>query len=403
MSVYLDYNATAPIRPEVADAVARVLTIGGNPSSVHAKGRAARAVVEDARAAVAALVGADSASLIFTSGGTEANALAIDSAVVGGDVRRLIVSAVEHDCVAETAKAGALPVEVWPVDGEGVADIAWLRERLARWDARDGRPFVALMLANNETGVIQPVAQAAQIVHAAGGIIHVDAVQAVGKVAVDIDALGADTLALSAHKLGGPQGVGALAFSPRVALRRRQHGGGQELGLRGGTENVAGIAGFAAAAKAVDLDAMAEQAHWRDAAAERLKAAGVRVAGEWAARLPNTLCVAAPDFPSTLQVMGLDLEGVMVSAGSACSSGKVKASGVLTAMGLGPLADGALRASGGWASTEGDWRRFADAWLQMHARRAVRRAPAKSTSDLANEPFDSRTFFASAENDLGAA
>ncbi len=376
MSVYLDYNATAPIRPEAAEAVARALGLGGNPSSVHARGRAARAVVEDARAAVAALVGATAETLIFTSGGTEANALAIDSAIAGGDIRRLIVSAVEHDCVAETAKAGALPVEIWPVNGEGVADIAWLAERLARWDARDGRPFVALMLANNETGVIQPVAAAAEIVHAAGGIIHVDAVQAAGKVAVDLAALGADTLALSAHKLGGPQGIGALAFSTRVAVRRRLHGGGQERGLRGGTENVAGIAGFGAAAQAVDLEAMAEQAHWRDAAAEQLKTAGLRVAGEWASRLPNTLCVAAPDFPSSLQVMGLDLEGVMVSAGSACSSGKVKPSGVLEAMGYGPLAEGALRASGGWATTQDDWRRFADAWVQMHVRRGARRASA---------------------------
>jgi cysteine desulfurase len=373
-TVYLDYNASAPVRPEAADAIARALALGGNPSSIHASGRAARAAVEAARTQVARLVGASPENLVFTSGGTEANALAIDSAVAGGAVRRIIVGATEHDSVAEAARVSGLPVETWPVDGDGVAELAWLDARLARWDEKaDGRPFVALMLANNETGVIQPVAQAAARVHAAGGLLHVDAVQAAGKVGLHICGLDADTLTLSAHKLGGPQGVGALAFSPRVELRRRQHGGGQERGLRAGTENVAGIAGFGAAAAAIDLKAAAAQAVWRDAAGERLKAeAGVRIAGEAAPRLPNTLCIAADGFPSAIQVMNLDLEGVMVSAGSACSSGKVRASGVLAAMGFGPLAEGALRASGGWATTEEDWRRFADAWLRIHARRAAR-------------------------------
>jgi cysteine desulfurase len=373
-AVYLDYNATAPIRPEAAEAVARALSVGGNPSSIHASGRAARAILERARGQVAKLVGAAPENLVFTSGGTESNALAIESAVAGGQVRRLIVGATEHDSVAETARATGLPVETWPVDGQGVADLAWLDERLARWDREvDGRPFVALMLANNETGVIQPAAEAAERIHAVDGILHVDAVQAAGKVRVHICGLDADTLAISAHKLGGSSGVGALAFSPRVELRRRQHGGGQERGLRAGTENLSGVAGFGAAAEAVDLPAMAVQAAWRDAAAERLKReGGVVIAGEGTERLPNTLCLAAADFPSAMQVMNLDLDGVMVSAGSACSSGKVRASGVLTAMGLGPLAEGALRASGGWATTEEDWRRFADAWLRIHARRAAR-------------------------------
>jgi cysteine desulfurase len=377
-AVYLDYNATAPVRPEAAEAVARALAIGGNPSSIHAAGRAARAAVEQARAQVARLVGASSENLVFTSGGTEANALAIESAVAGGEVRRLIVGATEHDSVVEAAKFSGLPVEVWPVDASGVQDLAWLDERLARWSAADGRPFVAVMLANNETGVIQPVAEIAERVRAADGLLHVDAIQAAGKVPVHICALDADTLALSAHKLGGPQGVGALAFSPRVALRRRQHGGGQERGLRAGTENVPGIAGFGAAAAAVDLSVAAAQADWRDAAAERLKRdAGVTIAGEEAPRLPNTLCLAAPDFPSAIQVMNLDLEGVMASAGSACSSGKVRPSGVLAAMGFGPLAEGALRASGGWATTEDDWRRFADAWSGAYARYGARHARAR--------------------------
>jgi cysteine desulfurase len=221
------------------------------------------------------------------------------------------------------------------------------------------------MLANNETGVIQPVAEAAALVHAAGGLIHVDAVQAVGKVPVDMGALGADTLTVSAHKLGGPAGAGALLFTDGPAIHRQLHGGGHERGLRAGTENLTGIAGFGAAAAAAlrDIDEPAARAHWRDAAAARLKASGAVVIGEDAARLPNTLCVAAPGWASSLQVIAMDLAGVMVSAGSACSSGKVKPSGVLLAMGLDDLAPGSCRASGGWDTTEDDWRRFADAWL----------------------------------------
>jgi cysteine desulfurase len=231
------------------------------------------------------------------------------------------------------------------------------------------------MLANNETGVIQPVAQTARLLRDRDGLMHVDAIQAAGKLALELEALGADTLAVSAHKLGGPQGVGALAFTRRAPVHRRLHGGGQERGLRGGTENLSGIAGFGAAADAALKDLEQDrtvQRSWRDAAAERLKAAGAVVAGEAAPRLDTTLCIAAPGWVSALQVMALDLEGVMVSAGSACSSGKVKASSVLEAMGFGPLAEGALRASGGWASSEDDWMRFADVWLAARARHAAR-------------------------------
>ncbi|MDB5475276.1 MAG: aminotransferase, class [Phenylobacterium sp.] len=378
--VYLDYNATAVVRPEAAAAIAHALDVGGNPSSVHAAGRAARALVEQARADVAALIAAPAPTVVFTSGGTEANALALESAIAAG-ARRLLISAVEHDSIQETAHASGVAVEEIPVDRSGRADLTWLSERLARWDARDGRPFVALMLANNETGVIQPVAEAAELVRAADGWLHVDAVQAAGKIAIDSRALGADTLAISAHKIGGPQGVGALTFGPRATLSRRQHGGGQERGRRGGTENVPGINGFGAAAKAtlqaisqpVDVE---EKAAWRDAAAQRLKAAGAVVAGEAAPRLPNTLCVATPGFASDTQVMALDLAGVMVSAGAACSSGKVKQSPVLAAMGLGDLAACGLRVSGGWASTQADWNRFVDAWLEAFERHAARRAPA---------------------------
>jgi cysteine desulfurase len=378
MSVYLDYNATTPVRPEAAVAVARALEAGGNPSSVHAAGRDARALVEEARAAVAALVGAPASSLVFVSGGAEANALVLESAAACGS-RRLIVSAVEHATVLETARAGPAEVEILPVDARGVADPDWLARRLADWDPADGRPFVALMLANNETGVIQPVAEAAALVRAAEGWLHVDAIQAAGKIPVDFRALGADTLSVSAHKLGGPQGTAALAFGSGATLVRRQHGGGQERGRRAGTENVPGIAGFAAAARAAreGLEALQAQAAWRDAVAARLAAEGAAVMGEGAARLPNTLCLASPGFPAELQVMALDLAGVMVSAGAACSSGKVTASHVLAAMGQGDLAGCAIRASGGWATTQDDWSRLAEAWTQARARHAARHpAPA---------------------------
>jgi cysteine desulfurase len=316
--------------------------------------------------------------VVFTSGGTEANALAIESAAAAGS-RRLIVSAIEHDSVLETARATGAAVELLPVTPDGVADLAWLAERLARWEAADGRPFVALMLANNETGAIQPVAEAAELVRAADGWLHVDAIQAAGKIAVDSRGLGADTLSVSAHKLGGPQGVGALTFGPRAELTRRLHGGGQERSRRAGTENVPGISGFGAAAKLAreELDLAARQAPLRDGAAGRLKAAGAVVLAEAAPRLPNTLCVGLPGFAADLQVMSLDLAGVMVSAGSACSSGKVKESRVVAAMGQGELAGSAIRVSSGPTTPETDWNRFVEAWFAANSRRAARQgAPA---------------------------
>ncbi|HEX7761711.1 MAG TPA: aminotransferase class V-fold PLP-dependent enzyme, partial [Caulobacteraceae bacterium] len=244
-SVYLDHNATTRVRPQAVEAMTRALSAVGNPSSIHAAGRAARASMEAAREAVAALIGVKAGSITFVSGGTEASNLAVQSAVAAG-YERIIVGATEHEAVVESAKASGLPVETWPVDGQGVADLAWLEQRLAS----GGRTLVCLMLANNETGVIQPVAQASVLVRAADGWLHVDAVQAAGKIAVDFNALGADTMALSAHKLGGSQGVGALAAGPRALLTRGLHGGGQERGRRSGTENVPGLAGFSAAATA---------------------------------------------------------------------------------------------------------------------------------------------------------
>jgi cysteine desulfurase len=367
MSVYLDYNATAKVRPEAAAAVAEALEAGGNPSSVHAAGRAARARVEQARAGIGALVGALPGSVTFTSGGTEADALAIESAVAAG-FARILVGATEHEAVVETARASGVAVEDWPVDRHGVADLDWLADRL-----RAGpKTLACLMLANNETGVIQPVAEAAALVREAGGWLHVDAVQAAGKIAVDFNTLGADTLALSAHKLGGPQGIGALVAGPRARLTRRIHGGGQERGLRSGTENGPGIAGFAAAARSADIETMSAQAVHRDALAAEVKTLGCEVLGERAPRLPQTLCFATPGFASELQVIGLDLAGVMVSAGAACSSGKVKASRVAEAMGRTELAPSVIRVSGGWATTASDWGRCGQAWGEIFARHQAR-------------------------------
>jgi cysteine desulfurase len=370
MAVYLDYNASAPMRPEAKAAVLEAMEVLGNPASVHAAGRAVRAIVEAARADVASLVAVKPASITFTSGGTEANALAIESAVRAG-FERIIVGATEHGAVSENAAAGKRAVEVWPVDANGVADLDWLREALAR----PGKTLVCLMLANNETGVIQPVAEASALVREAGGWLHVDAVGALGKIAIDFNALGADTMALVGHKIGGPFGIGALAAGPRSTIVRQIHGGGQEQGRRGGSENVSGAAGMAAAARAAvrDLPSLASQAAWRDAVQARVAAAGAVVFGAEVARLPQTLCFAAEGFDGAVQVMTMDLAGVMVSSGPACSSGKAKPSATVAAMGRPDLAANAIRLSGGWATTEADWVAAGDAWLEAHARHQSRR------------------------------
>jgi len=360
VSIYLDYNASGLVRPEVQEIMAKALADNGNPSAVHAAGRRARARVETARAQVAELVGADPTSVVFSSGGTEANAQAIVSALAAG-CERLIVGATEHPCVAEAAAVSGAPVEVLPVDENGVVDLVWLAQALAR----PGRAVVAIHHANNESGVIQPIAEAAALVRAAGGWLHVDAIQSAGKVPVDMRALDSDSLTLSAHKLGGPQGVGALVLKEGVAAVRILHGAGQERGLRAGTENVPGITGFGAAADcaARDLDEAMAHAVWRDAAEAKVKAAGATIIGGAAPRLPNTLFMAVEGWDSPQQLITLDLVGVMVSAGSACSSGKVKPSKTISAMGLEHLATGGVRVSGGWGTTQGDWDRFAEAWV----------------------------------------
>ncbi|EKV26119.1 Cysteine desulfurase [Caenispirillum salinarum AK4] len=366
-AVYLDYNATAPLRPEALEAMTRALEAGGNPSSVHGPGRRARATVEDAREAVAALVNARPEQVIFTSGGTEADALAL----TGTGRARAIVSAVEHDAVLKAHPETRL----CPVDSHGILDLEALAALLAE-EPEPARVIVSVMLANNETGAVQPVKKAAKIAHDAGAIIHCDAVQGPGRMAVDIHALRVDLLTLSAHKLGGPPGVGALIVADPLALAPVQRGGGQERGKRAGTENVPGIAGFGAVAKVLASRGR-EEAEAARALQERLEAgiadiapsAVIHGAGA-AARLPNTTCVGLPGVTNQSQLMALDLGGVAVSAGAACSSGKVAASHVLRAMGLSEeTAREAVRISLGWASTVADVDAFLEAWRPL-ARRA---------------------------------
>jgi cysteine desulfurase len=357
---YLDYNATAPIRPAAAAAMSEALTLGGNPSSVHAAGRAARARLEGAREDVAALAVARPEQLIFTSGGTEANNLALAWALPG----RILVSAGEHASVLEAAPQA----ERIPLSPDGRVDLAALEERLAEAP----RPaLVSVMLANNETGVIQPVVEAARLARAAGVPVHCDAVQAAGKVALSLADLGVQLLSLSAHKIGGPPGVGALVVAEDLALEPLLRGGGQERRRRAGTENLPGIAGFAAAARdaAEGLAGFARLADLRDRIEAEAKAIapGLRVFGAEAPRLANTACLAMPGVKAETQVMALDLAGVAVSAGSACSSGKVAPSHVLQAMGVeDELADGAIRVSLGWASRTEDADLFLASWAELY-------------------------------------
>jgi len=374
MTVYLDYNASALIRPEVQTLVAQIMAEGGNPNAVHARGRRARAHIETARARVGDLVGADPTAVIFSSGGTESNAQALASAIAAG-CERLIVSATEHPCVAEAAAMSSVPVETLPVDANGQVDLDWLAEALKR----PGRAMVAIHHANNESGVIQPIAEARALVTEADGWLHVDAIQSAGKIPVSMTELAADSLTLSGHKLGGLQGVGALVLAEGRSAVRILHGAGQERGLRAGTENVPGIAAFGVAADCAARDLAHDHSAWRDAAAERLKAAGAVVVGEGAPRLPNTLFVATDGWDSPQQLIALDLKGVMVSAGSACSSGKTKPSKTMVAMGMQELGTFAIRVSGGWGTTEADWQTFADAWCDTRAR-VLARQPVRETA-----------------------
>ena len=371
---YLDYNATAPLRPEAAEAMMRALALVGNPSSVHAEGRAARAAVENAREKVARLVGAEPKNVVFTSGGTEAaNAVLSPSLRRAGDeggATRLLAGATEHPCVLQGHGFGQA-VERTPVDRDGILDLNWLKARLKE---QDERVLVSIQTANNETGVLQPVAAAARLVHAHSALIHSDAVQAAGKIPVDMATLGADVLTLSAHKLGGPKGVGAIVLaSAEIGFGRHVRGGGQERGYRAGTENVAGIVGFGAAAEvaARTLDEEAGRLVGLRAACEaelRRIAPGTVIFGEAVERLPNTLSFAIPGIRAETALIAFDLDGVAVSSGSACSSGKVRRSPVLEAMAVpAPLAEGAIRVSLGWDSSEEDVKMFAAACERLVA------------------------------------
>ena len=362
---YLDYNASAPVRARVVEAVQRAMAFAGNPSSVHRAGRGARAVVENARRAVAELVNAQNSSeVVFTSGGTEANNLAL----VGGGQGHLYASAVEHPSVLEVQMPGG--TTIIPVDSSGVVDVDIFKQLSE--NAAPGS-MVSVMLANNETGVVQPIARIAEVAHGRGLLVHCDAVQAVGKIPVDMAELGVDLVTLSAHKIGGPQGVGALVVREGVNLAPQIKGGGQERDRRAGTENVAGIAGFAIAAQEVSAEAVAyrELMRKRDDLERRMCAMtpGAEILGANATRLPNTTCITLPGVDAEVQVMALDLAGVLISSGSACSSGKVGPSHVLAAMGVAPeIAQTAIRISQGRMTTEQDLDRLLEAWAKLNLR-----------------------------------
>jgi cysteine desulfurase len=368
--VYLDWNATTPLRPEAKVAMAAAWELCGNPSSVHAEGRQARRLVEDARSAIAAAVGGRPQDVVFASGGTEANALALTPGARrggGAPAERLLVSAIEHASVLSGGRFAPGAIETIAVTRSGVLDLDDLRRKLAQ----DAPALVSVMLANNESGALQPAAQAAEIVHAAGGLLHVDAIQAFGKIPVDLRSLGADLLTLSAHKIGGPKGVGAVILGAGVAgLEPLLRGGGQELGRRAGTENVAGISAFGAATRAA-MAALPNESVLVQSLRDRLEAGlkevdGIIVFSDDVPRLPNTTLFTAPGLKAETAVIGFDLAGIAVSSGSACSSGKVQPSHVLAAMGFRPdLAQGAVRLSLGWSTSATDVDLAVKAWLKL--------------------------------------
>lgn len=368
---YFDWNATAPLRPAARAAMLAALDAPGNASSVHGEGRGARRLIEESRRQVAALAGAEAKQVTFVSGATEANALALTPAIEADGNKaprdRLFVSAVEHPSVLAGGRFAPEQVEILPVDRDGRVDPATLAAALAKAE----RPLVSVMLANNETGVIQPIAEIAGIVHAANGLLHIDAVQAAGRIPLDMSALGADLMSLSSHKLGGPQGAGALIVRGRLSVAPLIRGGGQERGIRAGTENVAAIAGFGAAAEAARAS-LATDAARMAALRDRLEA-GLRAATPDAVifaagvnRLPNTTLVAVPGIKAETALIAFDLNGIAVSSGSACSSGKVAASHVVAAMGMEPaLARGAIRISLGPVTTETQVESLLIAWKRV--------------------------------------
>ncbi len=367
---YCDYNANAPVRPEAAEAVARALSVGGNPSSVHGAGRRARAILEDARERIAKTIEARAENLVFTSGATEAVHLALHSA--SGVAQSLIMSAVEHDAVYAEGPRVFAETRIAAVNSDGVIDLSALVALLAE---APKPALVAIMAANNETGALQPIDRIAPMVREAGGLLLVDAVQTFGKAAVSLVDLDASYLIVTSHKIGGPLGAGVLALAPGAPFRTPHAGGGQERGRRPGAECLPAIAGFAAATEIAT-------ANWADESAlakklrdrfEQSLPNGAIIFSRDVARLPNTTLFALPGIAAATALIALDLDGVCVSSGAACSSGKVRGSRVLAAMGYHDAAAiGALRVSFGWASTEAD----CDAAIAAIAKLALRAAEA---------------------------
>jgi len=370
--LYMDHNATAPVLEVAREAALAAMTLIGNPSSVHGPGRDARAAMEQARAQVAALAHARPRDIVFTSGGTEANNAVIRSS----GARTIIISAVEHDCVlaaARAAEAAGATLYICPTDTDGIVDLDQLDDLLSR---AEGSTLISVMAANNETGAVQPLSDIAARAKAAGARFHSDTVQAAGRIDLDIGAIGADYLTLSAHKIGGLKGVGAVVLCGDAPLNAFIAGGGQELGRRSGTENIPGIAAFGAAAASAMVTAS-------DAAQSAIRArrdqleAGIRCRANDAhilaantARLANTSCIRMPGVRGETQVMHFDLNGIAISSGSACSSGKVKSSHVLRAMGLDDVAAGeSVRISIGADTTDADIDRAVTVWTDLYDRR----------------------------------
>jgi cysteine desulfurase len=344
MKHYLDYNATAPIRPEVLAVMQSLLALPLNSSSVHASGRRAKAVIEDARRSIAEHISAFANELVFTGSGTEANNWVLRAF----SHLPLFVSAIEHSSIYKAAKVIG-KTAIIPVDANGVVDVATLEAQLAG----QNNFLVSVMLANNETGVIQPIRAIAEIVHAKSGLLHCDAIQALGKIEVNFSDLGCDLMTLSAHKMGGPVGAAALVIRDKLTVPAMLIGGGQELNRRAGTENIAAIGGFAKATELADLDHMKKLRGWLDQMETELPRE--LVIGASVPRLPNTSCIIMPNVLAETQLISFDLEGIAVSAGSACSSGRIEPSHVLKAMGIeDKMAAGTIRVSGGWGTTDKD-------------------------------------------------
>ena len=368
---YLDHNATAPLRPEVIDAVTTAMAQDGNSLSVHEEGRQARKALEEARNQLRKLVNAPVNGIIFTSGGTEAIHLGLHGLVKAHGISKIFVSAIEHSAVLMNAETTGASVEIIPVTQDGVVDLNWFAQRLREGDVEDSPFLVCLMAANNETGVIQPIREAADITHAAGGLLFCDGAQAVGKIPVNFLMLGADAMSLTGHKFGGPVGAGALVVGPNLPLSPVMRGGGHEENRRAGTHNVPAIVGLGVAAQLAHktLQRSDEIRTLRDNIEVCVKQAGANVWGGDAERLPGTLCLSADGFSSATQVMAMDLAGISISAGSACSSGKTKASHVLVAMGASEeTANNAVRVSLGWNSTQSDAQAFIHAWPLAYER-----------------------------------